>query len=204
MPPKRNTMNKTEQQSYISKYLSGIDNIFTENKFYRYLVIGLILIVCYQTYLLQVSFQERKTIVMPSSKISYAIGTSSADKDYLAAISTSIIDLYLDINTSNIADKYTQLLKMFASESFAHYQGVLQSKASDLHEYNTISHSASLDPSKELEITENSITAPVSIRTYVGNQLSKTYSINLVIGYKLIAGKFLITSLQETINGQAK
>ena len=197
-------MNKTKQQNFVNKYITGIDNIFSENKFYRYLVAALILIICYQTYLLQYTFTERKTVILPTPNTSYTVGTSSADKNYLQAITTNIVDLYLDVNTSNIADKYTQLLKMFTTSSFSKYTTILKSKAVDLHQYNTISYSSSIDPSQEIKITATHITAPVIIRKYIGNQMANTSSHRLIIGYKINAGKFQLISLSEVSHEQTK
>jgi hypothetical protein len=190
-------MNKTAQQSYVRRYITGIDNIFSENTFYRYLVFGLVLIVFYQAYLLQYSFEQRKTIILPSSTVRYTIGTHSADKEYLAAMATTVIDLYLDINAANIADKYSQLLKMFAGDRFSHYKDFLQSKASDLHEYSTISYSAALDGSQKLVITDKEIRVPVSIKKYVGIEMSSRKTHQLIIGYRIVGGRFMLTSLSE-------
>ena len=190
-------MNETKYISFVKKYISGIDNIFSENKFYRLLVAGLLCIVIYQTYLLSVSFEQRKTIITPRADIQYTLGTSTADTQYLKAMARSIVDLYLDINTSNIADKYTQLLGMFTTSSFAKYKKRLQSKAADLHQYNTISYSSSLDPSQEIKITATGITAPVLIRKYIGNELATSIAHRLVIGYQINGGQFQLTSLSE-------
>jgi type IV conjugative transfer system protein TraE len=182
-----------------SKYVNRASNLFIENRFNKFVVAVLTLIILAQLWMMNNSFRRHNVYLIPpglNSKVS--VSGHAFDPNYLQAMGVYSGQLLYTFTPYSVVNQYEELTSLFSADCYQENGKELLTTANDYKE-NEISMSFStleIRTFKNPDIIE--ITGEVT-KSIVGEKV-KTYKTTMNIHYTNQNGLFRITAIGEKLS----
>ena len=185
------------------KFLNEHENTKQENKLLKAVIVILAITVMYSFYYVDKSAQREKIIIIPSQLHSRVVFTGNKpNKAYFDEMSRYIISLALDYTSATARGQFAELLTLFAPDAFKEYQQVFYNLADRLQSAGNISNAFYITDIKVYPKKKKIIVTGTSY-TYSADTLLTQKVCQYQIGYKIQAGRLMITSFGK-VNGGAE
>lgn len=176
------------------KFLNDFGNIKQENKLLKFVIVVLAITVMYSFFYVDKSMKREKIIIIPPNASSQMVFIGNKpNKAYFEQMSRYIISLALDYTSATARGQFAELLTLFTPDAFKEYQPVFYNLADRIQSAGNISNSFYITDIKVYP-KKKKIIVTGSIYTYSSGSLLTQKVCQYQIGYKIQAGRFLITS----------
>lgn len=179
------------------RFLNEHENVKQENKLLKAVIVILAITVMYSLYYVDRSSQREKIIIIPPQLHSRIVFNGDMpDKAYFDEMARYVISLALDYTSATARGQFAELLTLFAPSAFKEYQPVFYNLADRVQAAGNISNAFYITSIKVYPKKKKIIVSGVNY-TYSADTLLTQKVSQYQIGYKIQAGRFLITSFGE-------
>ncbi len=178
-------------------FLSEHENVKTENKLLKFVIIVLAITVMFNFYYVDKASHSEKIIILPPQLHSKVVfNGNKPDKAYFDQITRYVISLALDYTSATARGQFAELLTMLSPSAFKVYQPALYDLANRLESAGDISNAFYISTIK-VKKDKNQIIVEGMNDTYSANTLLKQQSEQYQIGYEVKSDRFIITSFNK-------
>lgn len=178
-----------------------MSNLFAENRLLKFYAACMTMGMFWLGYQVNDAVHHQRTILVPAGldrKVSITDGYAS--EDYIKLFARNITNLAFTYNSGGARGQFGELLSYFTADTFPAAKKAFYELA-DTIERTRLSSSFAINRPIEVDVNKGVITIVGSQRQWVDSNFvdaaEKTYGIS----YKLLDGRFFVTSIDEIKNG---
>lgn len=179
-------------------FMQDSSNIFAENRFMRFMMICMIVWSAFNTVLLKEALDNHKTVIMPADEsFRYEITSDNANDKYLYRMARHISFLAGNLNAATTRDQLNELLMLIHPDNYGFYQEHFNKLSKEAERYPNISYVIAINGNKSINLLDDTMFVDLTKKRLVGDTVTRKDRMKFEIGYKIEAGRFFVTGVNE-------
>lgn len=178
-----------------------LSNLFAENRLLKFYAASMTVGMFWLGYQVHDAVHHQRTILVPAGldrKVSITDGYAS--EDYIKLFARIVTNLAFTYNTASARGQFGELLSYFTADTFPAAKKAFFDLA-DTVERTRLSSSFAINRPIDVDTNKGLITIGGSQRQWVDTNFVDSAEKTYGISYKVVDGKFFVTSIDEIQNG---